>query len=281
LSDNTLNSQDMKRKQVTKKDLKKSWIRWMMFSHSCYNYERMQSLGFAHSMNPIIERLYDKKEDKASALKRHLAFFNTEPNVGTMVHGITIAMEEERANGVGEISDEAINSVKTGLMGPLAGIGDTITQGVITPILLALGIGIAKDGNLMGPILYTVLISAIIIWISYTLWMRGYKLGKSAVEQILGEGIFNNVIEGAGILGCTVIGALTGKYVTLSTSVVMKIGEGQVALQADLFDKIMPGLLPLLLTLGVYKLLEKGKSPIKIMLYLILIGAVGSLIKIF
>ncbi|MBE6083764.1 MAG: PTS system mannose/fructose/sorbose family transporter subunit IID [Tissierellaceae bacterium] len=271
----------MKRKQVTKKDLKKSWIRWMMFSHSCYNYERMQSLGFAHSMNPIIERLYDKKEDKASALKRHLAFFNTEPNVGTMVHGITIAMEEERANGVGEISDEAINSVKTGLMGPLAGIGDTITQGVITPILLALGIGIAKDGNLMGPILYTVLISAIIIWISYTLWMRGYKLGKSAVEQILGEGIFNNVIEGAGILGCTVIGALTGKYVTLSTSVVMKIGEGQVALQADLFDKIMPGLLPLLLTLGVYKLLEKGKSPIKIMLYLILIGAVGSLIKIF
>lgn len=281
MSDNTLNSQDMKRKQVTKKDLKKSWIRWMMFSHSCYNYERMQSLGFAHSMNPIIERLYDKKEDKASALKRHLAFFNTEPNVGTMVHGITIAMEEERANGVGEISDEAINSVKTGLMGPLAGIGDTITQGVITPILLALGIGIAKDGNLMGPILYTVLISAIIIWISYTLWMRGYKLGKSAVEQILGEGIFNNVIEGAGILGCTVIGALTGKYVTLSTSVVMKIGKGQVALQADLFDKIMPGLLPLLLTLGVYKLLEKGKSPIKIMLYLILIGAVGSLIKIF
>ncbi len=280
MSDNTLNSQDMKRKQVTKKDLKKSWIRWMMFSHSCYNYERMQSLGFAHSMNPIIERLYDKKEDKASALKRHLAFFNTEPNVGTMVHGITIAMEEERANGV-EISDEAINSVKTGLMGPLAGIGDTITQGVITPILLALGIGIAKDGNLMGPILYTVLISAIIIWISYTLWMRGYKLGKSAVEQILGEGIFNNVIEGAGILGCTVIGALTGKYVTLSTSVVMKIGEGQVALQADLFDKIMPGLLPLLLTLGVYKLLEKGKSPIKIMLYIILIGAVGSLIKIF
>lgn len=269
-----------KEKKLTKKDIRRSWFRWLTFAQSNFNYERMQGSGFANSMVPIIDKLYDSKEDKAKALKRHLAFFNTNPTVGTLTHGITIAMEEEKANGA-DISDEAINSVKTGLMGPMAGIGDTLTQGVITPILLSFGIGLGIEGNVMGPILYIVLISAIIISISYTLWMKGYKLGKSAVEQILGDGIFNSVIEAAGILGCTVIGALTGNFVNITTPVEFKVGETIVGLQADLFDVIMPGLLPLLLTLWVYKLLEKDKSPMKIMLYIIAIGVVGSLLKIF
>lgn len=269
-----------KEKKLTKKDIRRSWFRWLTFAQSNFNYERMQGSGFANSMVPIIDKLYDSKEDKAKALKRHLAFFNTNPTVGTLTHGITIAMEEEKANGA-DISDEAINSIKTGLMGPLAGIGDTLTQGVITPILLAFGIGLGIEGNLMGPILYIILISTIIISISYSLWMKGYKLGKSAVEQILGDGIFNSVIEAAGILGCTVIGALTGNFVNVTTPLELKVGETVVGLQADLFDVIMPGLLPLLLTLWVYKLLEKDKSPMKIMLYIIAIGVVGSLLKIF
>lgn len=267
-------------KKLSKRDIRRSWFRWLTFAQSCFNYERMQGSGFANSMVPVIDKLYDNKEDKAKALKRHLTFFNTNPTVGTLTHGITIAMEEEKANGT-EISDEAINSIKTGLMGPLAGIGDTLTQGVITPILLAFGVGLGIEGNLMGPILYTLLISTIIISISYTLWMRGYKLGKNAVEQILGGGIFNSVIEAAGILGCTVIGALTGNFVNIATPFEMKIGETVVGLQADLFDKIMPGLLPLLLTLWVYKQLEKGKTPMRIMLYIIIIGIIGSFIKIF
>ncbi|SHH76016.1 PTS system mannose/fructose/sorbose family transporter subunit IID [Sporanaerobacter acetigenes] len=269
-----------RKKKLTKKDIRKSWFRWLTFAQSSFNYERMQASGFAHSMCPIIDKLYDTKEEKAQALKRHLTFFNTNPTIGTLTHGITIAMEEEKANGA-EISDDAINSIKTGLMGPLAGIGDTLTQGVITPILLAFGVGLGKEGNLMGPILYMVLISVVIIWLSYSLWMKGYKLGRSAVEQILGGGVFNDVIQAAGILGCTVIGALTGKFVNITTPIEIKIGETAVGLQADLFDMVMPGLLPLLLTLWTYKQLEKGKSPVKVMLYIMAIGAVGSILKIF
>lgn len=279
MSVETVNENKVKNKSLTKKDIKRSWFRWLVFCQSCYNYERMQGLGFAHSMVPIIDKLYDSKEDKASALKRHLTFFNTQPTAGTMIHGITIAMEEERANGE-DISDDAINSIKTGLMGPIAGVGDTVIQAVIIPILLAFGVGLGKAGNVMGPILYTVLMSLIIIWMSYALWMRGYKMGSNAVEQILGEGIFNNVIEAAGILGCMVIGALTAEFVNLSTSLVITIGETEVGLQADLFDKIMPKLLPLLLTLWVYKMLDKEKHPSRIMLYIVLIGVVGSLIKV-
>ena len=269
-----------KHSKITKLELMKSWLLWLFFSHACYNYERMQATAFAHSMTPIINKLYQKKEEKAEALKRHLVFFNTEPNVGTLIHGITIAMEEEKAAG-SPISGDAINSVKTGLMGPLAGIGDTITQGTITPILLAFGIGLATDGNIMGPILYIILISIAIIGISYVLWMQGYKMGRKAVEDLLSGGMINKVIMGAGVLGCTVIGALTGKYVSLSTKLAINVGETSINVQADILDKLIPKLLPLLLTLGAYYLVKKGKNPMTIMIYMVLLGILGSLIGIF
>jgi len=34
------------RKLVTRTDMFGAWFRWLTFSHSCYNYERMQGLGF-------------------------------------------------------------------------------------------------------------------------------------------------------------------------------------------------------------------------------------------
>ncbi|QUL99375.1 MAG: PTS system mannose/fructose/sorbose family transporter subunit IID [Candidatus Fermentithermobacillus carboniphilus] len=268
------------KKSLTRKDLLKSWLIWTFFSHSCYNYERLQALAFAHSMTPIIKKLYDKKEEVVAALKRHLVFFNTEPNVGSVIHGITIAMEEERANGA-PISDEAITSVKTSLMGPLAGIGDTITQGILAPILIAFGVDLAKTGNLLGPVFYALLIGIAILGIAYFTFFQGYRLGKKAVEQILEGGLLKNVISGAGIMGATVIGALTAKFVSVSTPVILTVGQAQVKLQDDVFNKIMPGLLPLLLTLLVLRLLRRGNSPTKVMLWIVVIGIVGSLVKFF
>lgn len=267
-------------KKLTKKDVRKSFWIWMFFSHSCYNYERLQAGAVAHFMGPILKKLYTKKEDIVNGLKRHLTFFNTEPNVGAIVHGVTIAMEEERANGA-PITDDAINSVKTGLMGPMAGIGDTITQGIITPLLLAMFIGLAKEGNLAGPILYSVVISACIIGIGYFMWMQGYTLGKRAVEKILEGGLIKTLIMGAGIMGCMVLGALVGQFVSLSTPVVVTIGQAAVKLQPDILDKLLPKLLPLLLTLGVLGLLKKGKSSILIMVLIIVVGAAGALIGLF
>jgi hypothetical protein len=129
--------------RLTRGDLIKSWALWSFFSHANYNYERLQGTGFAHAMTPIIKRLYSTEDEIRAALKRHLVFFNTEPNFGNVVHGTVIAMEEQRANGAA-IDDDAINSVKSGLMGPMAGIGDTLSQSTIAPILLAIGIGIAE-----------------------------------------------------------------------------------------------------------------------------------------
>lgn len=267
-------------KKLTKSDLVKSMLIWQFFSHANYNYERLQATAFAQAMGPIIKKLYTTKEDISAALKRHLVFFNTEPDMGAVIHGITIAMEEEKANGA-PIDDEAINSVKTGLMGPMAGIGDTIVQGAIIPILLALGIGFGVEGNVLGPIFFMLALPCTLVGITYTFWMQGYKVGQSAVESLLSGGLIKDIIAAAGVLGCTVIGALAGQFVNLSTPLTVTIGQTVVQLQEGLFDKLMPKLLPLALVFIVFSLLKKGKNPTLIMVYLMIAGAIGSFLKIF
>jgi PTS system mannose-specific IID component len=227
-------------------------------------------------MTSVIDRLYATRDEATSALRRHLVFFNTEPNVGAVVHGVAVAMEEQRALGANEITGEAINSVKTGLMGPLAGIGDSLTQGLITPTLLALGIGLAQQGNLAGPVLYVLLESAAIIGISYFSWMQGYHWGRVAVERILRAGLLQSLTEGATVLGLTVVGALAATVVQLTTKLSITVGPQTVNIQGDVLDKILKGALPLGLTLLVWWLLSRKKSPITVIIIVFVAGLVGT-----
>ena len=271
---------DNKTKVLDKRDVIKSWIRWFFFAQSNYNYERLQATAFAHSMLPVIKKLYKSNEDKKAAVQRHLAFFNTEPICGSVIHGITIAMEEEKAGG-NPINDEGFNAIKTGLMGPLAGVGDTLTQGIITPILLAICIGITNTKNIFGPIIFLIAQYVIMTSISLSLWMSGYNLGKKAVEQILQGGKINKVIETASVLGTLVMGGLVGRFITLQTNLSFNMGEVKFSLQTDLLDKLMPGLIPFALTLIVLKMVRRGTSPIKLMVVLILAGAILGALGIF
>ena len=268
---------------LTRQDVFQSWLRWLFFSHACYNWERMQGLGFAHSMTPIIKKLYKTKEDISAALKRHLVFFNTQPDIGGVIHGAVIAMEEERAAGA-DISDDAINSVKTGLMGPMAGIGDTIQQGIVIPIALAIGmsiatggaVGTATTGNILGPLFFLVVVAAFVWGVGWLLWWQGYLQGRTAVTNILKGGMLNRVIVGAGVLGNFIMGALVVQFVSLSTPLAFMIGGTTFQLQGVL-DSFMPNLLPLLLVLLLWWLLaKKNASPTTIMVVVILVGVLGS-----
>lgn len=272
----------MEQAKLAKRDVIKSWLNWFMFAQSNYNYERLQATSFAHAMLPIMKKLYkDDKEKQKDGVTRHMAFFNTEPICGSVIHGVTIAMEEERAGGK-PISDQAFNGIKTGLMGPVAGIGDTLTQGVITPIMLAICIGITNNNNIAGPIIFLLAQYFIMTTISFSLWMNGYTYGRAAVEQIMEGGKINRVIEGASILGTLVMGGLVGRFIPLKFLAEFDLGSGmRFNLQADLLDKIMPGLIPLVLTLAVLKLVRAGISPIKIMGILIAFGAFMGITGLF
>ena len=266
--------QNSTRKTLTKKDVVKSFWRWTFFSHANYNYERLCGTGFCHAMAPIIEKLYkDNPAEYQAAVQRHMVFYNTEPHFGGVINGMVIAMEEERANGA-PISDEAINGIKTGLMGPFAGIGDTLWQGTLTPILLSI--------SMSGPLLYSVLMMGIMLSIAYYVWMTGYRLGKEGLQKILESNLIKKVITGASALGAIVMGALTASFVSVSTPLMINIQGSSMSVQTDILDKLFRGLLPLMLTLGVLYLLKNKKvKATRVMLLLIIIGAVGAIIGIF
>ncbi|MFN2483561.1 MAG: PTS system mannose/fructose/sorbose family transporter subunit IID [Candidatus Limnocylindria bacterium] len=262
---------------VTRGDLLRSFWLWTFFSHSNYNYERLQGTGFAHAMTPIIRRLYETPDEIRAALRRHLIFFNVEPNLGGVVHGTVIAMEEQRANGASEIDDDAINAVKTGLMGPIAGVGDTINQGTITPILLSIGIGLAASGNVLGPILYFVLEMAAVLSIGYFAYMQGYYRGRSGVLQLLRSGVLDRVILGAGVLGNFVLGALAAQFVVVNLAPAFTVGGTRLDLQRDVLDRLLPGVVPLFVVLLTWYLLARRRvSPIVLLVAYVAIAIVGA-----
>ena len=268
-------------KKLSKKEIVLAFWRWTFFSHANYNYERLEATGVVHSFRHIIKKLYgDDPEQYKACLKRHMQFFNTEPHFGGVILGIVLAMEEERANGA-PITDEAINSVKTGLMGPFAGIGDTLWQGTLTPILLAFGISLGSQGNLMGPLLYTLLMFGIMFPLSYFVWVRGYELGRDGIERIMGGHMLKTIITGASAMGAMVLGALSANYVSISTPLVFKSGEVKLEIQSRVLDQLFLGLLPLAVTLGTLYLLKNKKyKATTVMLILVIIGAIGGVLGI-
>ena len=269
-------------KKLDRSDVRRAFWLWTFFSHANYNYERLQGTAFAHAMTPIIRKLYKDPEDIKAALKRHLVFFNTEPNIGGVIHGAVIAMEEQRANGAA-IDDDDINSVKSGLMGPMAGIGDSITQGTITTILISIGIGLAAAGNPFGSILYLVLEVGIMLSLAYFMWMQGYDRGREGITSILRSGVMERVLTGAGVLGNMVMGALTFQFVNiyLTLSWNIDVGGGQSKLfdvNRDLLAAIMPGLLPLGFTLLTWYLIARRRvSPIWLLVAYVVIAMIAAL----
>lgn len=273
---------DQVKKKLSKKDVVRAFWRWTFFSHANYNYERLEATGVVQSMAPIFKKLYgDNQEEFKAAIKRHMLFYNTEPHFGGVINGMVIAMEEERANGA-PITDEAINSVKTGLMGPFAGIGDTLWQGTLTPILLAFGISLGIQGNLMGPVLYTAFMYGIMLPLAYFMWMKGYEVGHKGIQKILGGNILKSVITGASAMGAMVLGALTANFVKLDSPLVITIGKASINLQTDILDKLLLNLLPLAVTLGtLYLLKTKQKKATTVLVFLMALGALGGFIGLF
>lgn len=260
---------------LTRTELIKHWALGYS-SETCYNYERLQALGTANAMVPIIRKLYPP-EQQAEELKKYMVFFNTEPSwMGTCVHGIAASMEERRAND-GTVTPEEINSVRTGLMGPMAGIGDTVSQGIAYPILAGLACQLAIAGNFLGPILFEVLYKVLMIGLGFSSYMMGYKQGKLAVLRFLKAGTLNRITEVFSIVGLMVVGNMAASRVTIRTPVSFNVGEVGFVLQ-DVFDSLLPGLLPLSITLLVWWLVARRVNPSWIIAIIFVVGIVFSLL---
>lgn len=175
-------------------------------------------------MVPILKKLYpNDKEGLSRALQRHLAMYNTEANWGVVINGITIALEEKAAAG-GEDSAETaelITGLKAGLMGPLAGIGDTLDFGTLRPIVMGICIPFVMQGSVFAalvPLFYQVIYMAVT---SNILINLGYSKGRDSIMNILQSGAIHKVINGFGMFGLLMMGALSATYVKITTPLVI------------------------------------------------------------
>lgn len=248
------------KKALTKKDLNRTWIAWMQTCACGYNYAKMMGSGFASAMRIPLSKLYKTNEERGKEMEKHLTFFNTEPHLGSMIVGTVVAMEEDKANGA-DISDDDITKIKSSLMGPFAGIGDSLIQGAFIPIFLSIGVNLGLEGNVLGPILFIVIGCGACLWLSHYSFFQGYKLGKQAIAKIMTSGIFQQIMAGAGIVGCTVIGALAATTVTTKLSIQFNVGESVINLQTDMLDAIFLGIIPLTVMALVMKAFNKGQKP--------------------
>lgn len=263
-------------KLVTTSALRKAWFIWETFPQTCYNYERMMGQVVAHMFVPIVKCLYgDSPEKRKELMKREIEFFNVHIEFGACILGMIIALEEEKAKG-NDIPNDLIRNLKTSLMGPLAGVGDTIWQGVVIPILLALCIDMthAGNGNIWGPIVYAVVIVAAAYTLSYKNFMFGYKAGSNAVMEFLENGTINKILKGASVMGCMVMGGLIVNYVKVSCGIEIPSENSVYSLQKDFLDTVMPNILPLLSTMGIFCLLKKRWTSIRIIGLIIAVSIV-------
>lgn len=248
---------------ITKRDLRKVFLHAITMEHT-WNYERMMNDGYLYSMLPALQKIYTNPEDLKKACKRHLEFFNTTPQCITLPLGITVAMEEQRANDMENFDTTSISSVKTAIMGPLAGIGDSFIWGTLRILATGVGTSLALQGSILGPILFLLVFNVPSFILRYVLVYAGYKFGSDFITSAEESGVMDLISKAASILGLTVAGAMTAEMVYMTVPIAIGSGESATTVQA-IIDGIIPGLLPLLLTGFVYMLLNKKVKPLVIM----------------
>ena len=266
-------------KMLDNRDLMRMYWR-STFLLGSFNFERMQAMGFCYTLMPAIRKVYrGDKAAEAAALKRHLEFYNTQPWISSVVFGVTAAMEEQKAKGE-DISEETITSVKVGLMGPLAGVGDPIFWGTARPVLAALGASLALNGSIVGPLLFFVGINILRVLTRWYGLKFGYERGTEMVTEV-GGGQLKKITQMAAIMGLFVMGALVSKWTTIKFPAVVSSVKNDDGLVTDttvqsILDQLLPGLAALGLTFLCMWLLNKKVNALWIILGMFAVGIAGA-----
>lgn len=272
-ADKTAVEEEVEKQHIlSKADVTKSFWLYYFGCEESNSYERLQSLVFCASMAPALKKLYPNKEDLSDALKRHLVFFNTEGTLGGIIQGISLAMEEEKAIE-GKIPGSAITSIKTGLMGPIAGMGDGIVWAVVMPVIFGIFIPFAAEGNPIGGIMPLILWPGVTIIIQYFITHYGYKLGRESITGILQSGMMQSIIYAANILGLIMMGALSSSYITITTPLAFTMAAGNTIELQSILDGVIPNVLPLVAVFAIYFYMQKkGPRYNRILLAIIVIS---------
>lgn len=263
---------------ITKKDLRS--VFWRSFTiQSSWSFDKMMAYGFMYSIERPLRKIYPDDDAYFDALHRHTETFNITPHISPFVIDLSVAMERECAK-TENFDKESINNLKVGLMGPLSGIGDSFFWGTFRVIAAGIGIAFARQGSILGALLYFFLYTSIHFLAKYIAGKTGYGMGTRFLEKSSENHLIEKLSYGASILGLTVIGAMIGTMVTLQTSLTFNLSGTQTTLQS-IFDQIFPGLLPLGATFLCVWLFNRNVKTITIILGIFIICIAGCTVGIF
>ncbi|MFC6295193.1 PTS system mannose/fructose/sorbose family transporter subunit IID [Lactiplantibacillus daoliensis] len=242
-----------------------------MFLGFNMSYTRQQGVAWDWVHQPVYRDIYKDDDQYWEAMQRNLEFFNTTPNMVGTVSGLAVSMEEENAKAPkGTFDTAGISGMKIGLMGPLAGIGDTFFSGVWGLIIMGIAISFAKQGNLVVAALPLIaLIPNILIrWYGQK---YGYKLGSQYIQKAVEDGVMTMFTKASSIVGVTVVGGMIATLVKVPVVFKTKINGTVFELQKVL-DQILPAMLPLIVTIICFWLLRKNVSPVKVLIGVVIAG---------
>lgn len=263
---------------LNNRDIRRIFFRSLALEAN-FNFETCQNTGFAFALIPVLKKLYKTKEAMSAALKRHLTFFNTSPYGSTLILGLTTAMEEQNSRDE-DFDEESISSVKLGLMGPLAGIFDSLFWGTFKVIAAGVGTSLAIKGNVMGSVLFLLIFNVPHLLLRYNLTFTGYRAGNKFLQSLAKNNTMDKLTTGAAIMGLMVVGAMPATLLSISTPLRIGTANSAVAVQSIL-DQILPAMIPLGLTFLVYYFVKKNVKTTYILLSLLVLGFVGSIIHLF
>ncbi|WP_122645892.1 PTS system mannose/fructose/sorbose family transporter subunit IID [Enterococcus mediterraneensis] len=279
-------SVDLQPEEITKKDIGIAWLRWYFANEIPHTFDKYLAPSLMWALMPILKKLYKDKKDLGEAYQRHLLFFNTQITWGGgTLTGIMASLEQARAQEVYHdapitIDDDLIYNTKSGLMGALAGIGDSIDSGTVQYIFIAIALPWAQSGNPLGALFPFFAFVIYQLFLGYYFANLGFKMGRTAASEIVGSKM-EGIIEGLSILGLFMMGILAANYVKVSSSLKFSLSGKEFVIQ-DMLDQIMPGILPLVTVAAVYFFfVKKGmnvtRALIGLTVILGLLAAVGIL----
>lgn len=279
------NTSTNSKKKMSKEQKKMVWsvfwrTMWLMF---CTSYTKQQGITFGWTMIPYLEDIYGKETDEFyRAMGRHQDFFNTTPGMSPFIFSLVISMEQERKEALDagrDFDDASIESIKVALMGPFAGIGDSIYTGALRIIATGIALGFSQTGSWLGPILFALVFNIPNVLIRYFGATFGLKLGSTYIAKALESGMLKAFTKGFSVLGLIMTGAMTAQYVSFKTSFTADFGGTVFNLQ-NVLDQIMPGLLPLAITLLSFSYLRKKNNPVRVLIIMFLASLVLTVLGI-
>lgn len=258
-----MNNNEQTNDQVTKKDISKAAIRYMFMACNTFNYENQQGPAVVYGLSKILRKIYKKDEDYKASLNNHFNYFNTTTWMANLLLGASVAMEEKD----GIKSKDAVQAFKTGMMGPLAGIGDTLVWVLYPTIMGSIAGYMGLQGNPTGAIIW-LLLNVLFFFLRIKLFHLGHTSGLKLITT-LGDKL-NVFTEAASIMGLTVIGALIPSVIKMTVAIKFQTGKVSLPIQSAILDKIMPALLPAVLTFVVYKLIASKKFSVTKVIFMVI-----------